>query len=158
MKFRLRKTQKRKRIKRKTFRRHMGGNQLVVKYDNIPIQGQRLEKDRTTSAPTIEFQNTGKLYTLVMWDPDVPPQAQPGFVHWLVTNLQSQNDIPDKQVLEYKGPAPPSGVHRYFFGLFEQQGTISPQQPERPHFSINSFIRQNNLTKVYEVFMKVAAI
>jgi phosphatidylethanolamine-binding protein (PEBP) family uncharacterized protein len=158
MKFRLRKTQKRKKIKRKTFRRYMGGNQLVVKYDNIPIQGQRLEKDRTVSPPTIEFQNTGKLYTLVMWDPDVPPQAQPGFVHWLATNLRSQSDIRNNQVLEYKGPNPPSGVHRYFFGLFEQQGMISPQQPERTQFSISKFVQENNLQKVYDVFMKVASI
>ncbi len=154
----LRKTQKRKRNKRKTSRRYMGGNQLIVKYDNIPIQGQRLEKDRTVSAPNIEFQNTGKLYTLVMWDPDVPPQIQPGFVHWLVTNLQNQNDIQNNQVLEYKGPAPPSGIHRYYFGLFEQQGHINPQQPDRQKFSIDQFVRENNLKKVSDVFMKVAAI
>jgi phosphatidylethanolamine-binding protein (PEBP) family uncharacterized protein len=155
MKFR--KTQKRKRNKRKTFRRYMGGNQLIVKYDNIPIQGQRLEKDRTVSAPNIEFQNTGKLYSLIMWDPDVPPQIQPGFVHWIVTNLQSQNDIQNNQVLEYKGPNPPSGIHRYYFGLFEQQGHIKPKQPERPNFNIDSFIKENDLKKVSEVFMKVRA-
>jgi len=157
MKLRIRKTQKRKRIKRKTFRRYMGGNQLIVKYDNIPIQGQRLEKDRTVSAPNVEFQNTGKLYSLVMWDPDVPPQIQPGFVHWIVTNLQSQNDIQNNQLLEYKGPNPPSGIHRYYFGLFEQQGRINLQQPERQHFSIDEFVNTNNLRKVSEVFMKVRA-
>lgn len=157
MKPRIRKTQKKKRNKRKTFRRYMGGNQLIVKYNNIPIQGQRLEKNQTVSSPNIEFQNTGKLYSLVMWDPDVPPQIQPGFAHWIATNLQSQNDIQNNQVLEYKGPAPPSGIHRYYFGLFEQQGYINPQQPERQKFSIDSFIKENDLKKVSEVFMKVRA-
>ncbi len=79
----------------------MGGNQLIVKYDNIPIQGQRLEKDRTVSAPNIEFQNTGKLYSLIMWDPDVPPQIQPGFVHWILTTLQSQNDIQNSDAWDF---------------------------------------------------------
>jgi phosphatidylethanolamine-binding protein (PEBP) family uncharacterized protein len=135
----------------------MGGNQLIIKYDTIPIQGQKLEKNKTVSAPSVEFSKTGKMYTLVMWDPDVPPQIQPGFVHWLVTNLQSQNDILNNQVLEYKGPNPPSGTHRYFFGLFQQPGTISPQQPNRTQFSIDEFVKENNLELEYQVFMKVAA-
>lgn len=154
----LRRTQKRRRVKRRSQRRQKGRGGLIVKYGDITLSGQELEKATTVAAPNVEFPSTDKKYTLVMWDPDVPPHSQPGFVHWIATNLQSQNDIQNNQVLDYKGPAPPSGVHRYFFGLFEQQGTISPQQPERPNFSINSFIKQNNLTKVYEVFMKVAAI
>lgn len=158
MKPRTKKTKNRKKINRKTARRYVGGNQLIVKYDMVTVQGQKLEKSKTVSVPSVEFSKTGKMYTLVMWDPDVPPQIQPGFVHWLVTNLQSQNDILNNQVLEYKGPAPPSGVHRYFFGLFEQQGHISPQQPERANFCIDRFVKENNLQKVNEVFMKVAAI
>lgn len=157
MAFRTRKTLRRKRLKRKTIKKYMGGNQLIIKYDTVPIQGQKLEKNKTVSAPSVEFSKTGKLYTLVMWDPDVPPQIQPGFVHWLVTNLQSQNDILNNQVLEYKGPNPPSGTHRYFFGLFQQTGTISPQQPNRTQFSIDEFTKENNLELVYQVFMKVAA-
>lgn len=153
-----RKTQSRKKLKRKTVRRYMGGNQLVIRYDNVPIQGQLLEKDNTVSAPSVEFQKTGKLYTLIMWDPDVPPQVQPGFLHWLITNLESQNDIINKQVVEYKGPNPPSGVHKYFFGLFEQTGHIIVQQPERQKFNINIFVNEYNLKLISKVFMKVASI
>ena len=95
-----------------------------------------------------------------MWDPDVPPQIQPGFVHWIVTNLQSQNNIENNEVLPYKGPAPPAGtgIHIYYFGLFEQQGHINPQQPERTKFQINEFIENNNLRKVSEVFMRVSSV
>lgn len=152
-----RKTQRRKKQKRKTLKRYMGGNQLMIRYDNVPIQGQLLEKESTVSAPSVEFIKTGKLFTLVMWDPDVPPQVQPGFLHWLVTNLESQNDIMDNQVVEYKGPNPPSGIHRYFFGLFEQTGHITVQQPERQNFNINTFVNKYNLKLTSKVFMKVAS-
>jgi ribonuclease HII len=85
--------------------------------------------------------------------------AHDTWIHELVEQYPElkEYDIQNNQVLDYKGPAPPSGVHRYFFGLFEQQRTISPQQPERPNFSINEFVKDNNLIKTYEVFMKVAA-
>lgn len=156
MKLRLRKTHRLKRVKKRTYRRQRGGNSLVVKYDGIQVAGQPFTKSGTVSPPKVEFTKTGKLYTLVMWDPDVPPQAQPGFVHWLVTNLQSQNDIQNNQVLPYKGPSPPSGIHRYYFGLFEQDGHINPQQPQRPNFSIDQFTQEYNLKKISEVYMKVA--
>lgn len=152
-----RKTTKHKKNKRKT-RKQKGGNGLDVFYNTIKVAGQELSKDITQVRPTVKFPTTGKLYTLVMWDPDVPPQIQPGFVHWLVTNLQSQNDIYKNQVLEYKGPAPPSGIHRYYFGLFEQQGHIFVKQPERPNFSIDMFVKENDLRKTYDVFMKVISV
>jgi phosphatidylethanolamine-binding protein (PEBP) family uncharacterized protein len=161
MKLKIRKTHKRKRrnTRCKSQKRLKGAaRQLEVFYDNEQLSGQELPRSLTQSTPTIKFPTTGELYTIVMWDPDVPPQIQPGFVHWIVTNLQSQNDIHNNQVLEYKGPAPPSGIHRYFFGLFEQQGHINPQQPERPNFIIDEFVKDNNLRKVSEVFMKVAFI
>lgn len=144
--------------KRRKTRKQKGGNGLDVFYNTIKVAGQELPKDTTQMKPTVKFPTTGKLYTLVMWDPDVPPQIQPGFIHWLITNLQSPNDIYKNQVLEYKGPAPPSGIHRYYFGLFEQQGHISIQQPERQNFSIDILIRENDLRKVSEVFMKVSSV
>ena len=70
-------------------------------------------------------------------------------LHWLVTNIQSQNDIPDNQIIKYKGPNPPSDSHKYFFGLFEQQDHITLEQPERPNFNIDEFVKQNNLHQVY---------
>ena len=158
MKTQTKRITKKKRTKRRTNKRQMGGNQIVIRYNNVPIQGQKLEKDKTTSAPSVEFTKTGKLYTLVMWDPDVPPQIQPGFAHWIATNIQSPFDITNNQLLEYKGPNPPSGIHRYYFGLFEQNGHISPQQPPRTNFNIGTFLNENNLKKISEVYMKVAAI
>jgi phosphatidylethanolamine-binding protein (PEBP) family uncharacterized protein len=158
MKMKVRKTFRRKQKNRRRTRCLRGGNTLEVSYDNQQLSGQELPRKATQSAPSVKFPTTGKLYSLVMWDPDVPPQIQPGFVHWIVTNLQSQNDIQNNQLLGYKGPAPPSGIHRYYFGLFEQQGHINPQQPERQKFSIDEFVNDNNLKEVSKVFMKVGAI
>lgn len=155
MKLRLRKTLRRSRVKRKT-RRQKGGNNLIVKYNGVLVKGQQLKKSETVSAPSVKFSKTGKLYTLIMWDPDVPSQSQPAFLHWLVINIQSPNDIQNNQVLEYKGPEPPSGTHRYYFGLYEQQRQIAPNQPERSNFNIKQFINENNLINPSEVFMKVA--
>ncbi len=143
--------------KRRKTRKQKGGNGLDVFYNTIKVAGQELPKDITQVRPTVKFPTTGKLYTLVMWDPDVHPQAQPGFAHWLITNIISPNDIYKNQVLDYKGPAPPSGIHRYYFWLFEQEGSIIVQQPNRQNFDIDEFIRNNNLKKVTDVFMKVRA-
>ena len=156
MKLKIRKTFRRKQKSRRKTRRLRGGNMLEVSYGNEQVSGQELPKTLTQMKPSVKFPTTGKLYTLVMWDPDVPPISQPGFVHWIATNLQGQNDIETNELIPYKGPAPPSGTHRYFFGVFEQQGHISPQQPERTHFQINEFIENNNLKRVSEVFMKIS--
>lgn len=158
MKLKIKKTFRRKRHNTKRYtRKQKGGNFFEVFYGNKKVSGQELSKSETVSAPSVKFQQTGKMYKLVMWDPDVPEQFQPGWAHWITINLQSPNDISSKTLLSYKGPSPPSGTHRYFFGLFEQQGTISPHQPAREKFSINPFLTENNLREVGKVFMTVSA-
>jgi phosphatidylethanolamine-binding protein (PEBP) family uncharacterized protein len=157
MKLKIKKTLRRKHKNRRKTRRLCGGNTLEVSYDNEQVSGQELPKPLTQMKPNVKFPTTGKLYTLVMWDPDVPPQIQPGFVHWIATNIKSPNNIENNQILDYKGPAPPSGTHRYFFGLFEQNETINPHQPERQNFSIDEFVNENNLKEVSRVYMTVSA-
>lgn len=144
-----------------TKKRTKGGANLTVDYSGVLVRGQNFTKSTTIGQPSVKFTGeTEKLYTLVMWDPDVPESAQPGYAHWIAINLQSQNNIASNELLNYQGPAPPpgTGIHRYFFGLFEQQRGISPQQPERPHFSIDTFIKENDLSEVTKVFMKVSAL
>jgi phosphatidylethanolamine-binding protein (PEBP) family uncharacterized protein len=143
---------------RKCIKRIKGGMNLDINYNNIKVSGQELPKSITQMKPNVKFPNTGRLYTLIMWDPDVPQHIQPGFVHWIAINLKSKNDIKNNSLLPYKGPAPPSGIHRYYFGLFEQQRPIHLEQLERINFNIDTFIKENNLRKLSDVFMKVAAI
>lgn len=163
MKLRIKKTFSRnnKRVRKSTRRKqriYEGGNNFIVDYDGIRVSGQQLSMAQTTAAPSVTFRGEPeKLYTLIMWDPDVPPKFQPGWAHWIAINLKSRNDILSNQLLPYMEPSPPSGTHRYFFGLFEQTTHINPQQPERPKFNVNIFIKENSLKKLMEIYMKVSA-
>ncbi len=67
-----------------------------------------------------------KRLALIMDDPDAPMGT---WVHWVVFNIHvtdviEENTVPgtqginDFRKLEYGGPCPPSGTHRYFFKLY----------------------------------------
>ena len=64
--------------------------------------------------------------TLIVDDPDAPMGT---WVHWVVFNIPviakiDEDSIPgtqgmnDFRKLDYGGPCPPSGTHRYFFKLY----------------------------------------
>ncbi len=129
---------------------------LEVRYPTGIVRGQAFLKEDTKDAPQVHFNpEKDKLYTLLMWDPDAP--AKPSWVHWIVTNLNSIEQIPHNTILSYQGPNPPSGTHRYYFGLFIQlHGKISPMiSGIRGGFDYKEFIRENGLKKVGEVYFKV---
>ncbi|MBC8499195.1 MAG: YbhB/YbcL family Raf kinase inhibitor-like protein [Candidatus Atribacteria bacterium] len=67
-----------------------------------------------------------KRLALIMEDPDAPMGT---WVHWVVFNIHvtdviEENTVPgtqgtnDFRKLEYGGPCPPTGTHRYFFKLY----------------------------------------
>lgn len=70
-----------------------------------------------------------KSFALICDDPDAPVGT---WVHWLVSDIPPtvkeipQDSVPagamqvanDFRKVEYGGPCPPSGVHRYFFKLY----------------------------------------
>ena len=70
-----------------------------------------------------------KSLALICDDPDAPVGT---WVHWLVSDIPpsvsqiAQDSVPpgsvqvpnDFRKVEYGGPCPPSGVHRYFFKLY----------------------------------------
>lgn len=74
-------------------------------------------------------QEGAKSFVLIMDDPDAPMGT---WVHWVVWNIDpgtrsiDENSVPqgaklgmnDFNRLQYGGPCPPSGVHRYFFKLY----------------------------------------
>lgn len=76
-----------------------------------------------------EVDKNTKSLVLIMEDPDAPMGT---WTHWLVWNLPPslkhlrENALPDDaiqglnsfQQLNYGGPCPPSGVHRYFFKVY----------------------------------------
>jgi len=72
-----------------------GQKSLVVRYGDVMVRdGQKLTKEGTQQPPVVQFTPVqGTYYTLIMWDPDVPGAIQPGFLHWLATNLTTPRDI-----------------------------------------------------------------
>lgn len=79
--------------------------------------------------PAFEIQNIPaktQSLALIVDDPDAPRGT---WVHWVVYDIAvvsriEENSIPGKQGrndfgrLNYGGPCPPSGTHRYFFKLY----------------------------------------
>jgi phosphatidylethanolamine-binding protein (PEBP) family uncharacterized protein len=146
-----------KRTKKHRCTKYGGAATFQVRYGNKVVSGQLMTKEETKQIPSVSFSvPTGKQYSLIMWDPDVPESARPGFVHWIATNLTGSNDIKQHNIMTYHGPNPPSGTHRYFFGLFEQSLSIHPTLVERQHFDIDSFCRKYQLVKLSETHMKVS--
>ncbi len=77
-----------------------------------------------------------KSLALIVDDPDAPRGT---WVHWVVWNISpdtneiKENSVPpgasqgmnDFRKLEYGGPCPPSGTHRYFFKLYALDTILS---------------------------------
>lgn len=62
-----------------------------------------------------------KFYTLIMNDPDA---VSGNYIHWTIINISNNNIETGDIIIPYKGPAPPpkSGIHRYNFELYLQDG------------------------------------
>ncbi len=153
-------TKLRKTLKKRKTPRKKGGQSpgLEVRYPSGIVRGQTFTKEETNGVPQVFFTpNQGKLYTILMYDPDAP--VKPSHIHWIITNLESVEQIPQKTVLSYQGPNPPSGVHKYIFGLFEQiHGKISPMiSGVRGGFDYKEFIKENGLKQIGEVYFSISA-
>ncbi len=80
-------------------------------------------------SPPLHIQNIPagtEALVLIVDDPDAPMGT---WVHWVVYDILpseyiAENSVPGRQVvnsfgkIEYGGPCPPSGTHRYFFKLY----------------------------------------
>ncbi len=76
-----------------------------------------------------DIPQNAKTLALILDDPDAPTKT---WVHWLIWNIPIDNTsiqegkppknatygINDFNKLEYGGPCPPSGTHRYFFKAY----------------------------------------
>uniref|UniRef100_A0A034WW68 OV-16 antigen n=1 Tax=Bactrocera dorsalis TaxID=27457 RepID=A0A034WW68_BACDO len=105
---------------------------LKVTYANdLEVKaGIELTPTQVKSQPVVEWEADQDLfYTLIMTDPDAPSRNAPKFrefKHWLVGNIPN-NDISKGEVLSaYVGSGPPkdSGLHRYVFLLYKQNGKL----------------------------------
>ncbi|KAL8032728.1 hypothetical protein ABFX02_13G114900 [Erythranthe guttata] len=88
----------------------------------------------------------------VMVDPDAPSPGEPTlreWLHWLVIDIPEGSDATEgKEIMEYMGPKPPAGVHRYVFAVFRQHGlmeTVKRKPVERQLFDTRQFASENDL-------------
>jgi len=86
-------------------------------------------EDKSPEIFISEVPGGAKSLVLIVDDPDAPAGT---WVHWLLWNIDpgiasiGENSIPvgakqgmnDFKKLEYGGPCPPSGTHRYFFKVY----------------------------------------
>ena len=99
------------------------------------------------------------LYTLAFVDPDAPSRANPvngQCVHWLVVNIPGNSILDGDQYTEYIGSGAPkgTGLHRYVYLIFKQNGKISPNHPVASKFSregrlkfkIANFVKEYSLS------------
>uniref|UniRef100_A0A2K5XMB0 Phosphatidylethanolamine-binding protein 1 n=1 Tax=Mandrillus leucophaeus TaxID=9568 RepID=A0A2K5XMB0_MANLE len=90
-------------------------------------------KNRPTSI-SWDGLDSGKLYTLVLTDPDAPSRKDPKYREWhhfLVVNMKG-NDISSGTVLsDYVGSGPPkgTGLHRYVWLVYEQARPLKCDEP-----------------------------
>jgi Raf kinase inhibitor-like YbhB/YbcL family protein len=104
-----------------------------------------------------------KSFALIVHDPDAPRTG--GFTHWVLYNISPktghiQENVPveeqiagvgtqgknDAGKLGYMGPAPPSGVHRYFFRLFALD-TAPDLKPRATHKDISAAMKGHILAQ-----------
>ena len=87
-----------------------------------------------------------------MVDPDAPSPSEPTFrewLHWIVVDIPEGADAnKGKEVVQYMGPQPPTGIHRYVFAFFKQNthlgGRLRPPTT-RSNFSTRQFASQHAL-------------
>ncbi|XP_078432002.1 PEBP (phosphatidylethanolamine-binding protein) family protein isoform X2 [Wolffia australiana] len=83
--------------------------------------------------PTVNISgHTHDLYTLVMTDPDAPSPSDPTMREIVVDMPGGTDPLQGRELLEYMGPKPPVGIHRYVFALFRQKGPFPPVPPPVP--------------------------
>ncbi|CAI7839385.1 unnamed protein product, partial [Closterium sp. NIES-53] len=140
---------------------------IKVKYGDREVRnGDELTPSEAAEAPYVELagrHENGDLYTLVMSDPDAPSPDNPvaaEWLHWLVVNIPGATTLPHSSagdlVTAYKGPSPPTGVHRYVLSLFRQPHRLTTDAPAAVKgFKTRQFAQQFGLgTPVTALFFR----
>lgn len=92
----------------------------------------------------------GKLYTLMMVDPDAPIPESPlisPFVHHLVINIPGPLVPAGKSLIDYFQPTVPPGshFHRIVMLVFEQKSLIHHESVSAMNFNVQLFIKLHKL-------------
>lgn len=129
----------------------------------IPTQYTSEGKDLSPDLSWSDAPKSTKSFVLIMHDPDAPRTG--GFTHWVVYDISPQTNRMEENVsnqehiagvgthgkndaskLGYVGPAPPSGVHRYFFRLFALDSSLD-LSPGATHKQVSAAMRGHILAQ-----------
>jgi phosphatidylethanolamine-binding protein (PEBP) family uncharacterized protein len=149
-----------KRTRRKT-RKQRGGDTTLLKvhFGAKQVQSNIIPLANTQGIPTVSIQSgPTTLYTLIMHDPDAPGHsADRPYLHWLVADIPGPNFNEGQILFSYAAPQPPSGIHRYYFSLYEQTRHGPVEKPAAANFNLKEYVRSNGLRLVGQLFMRVQA-
>lgn len=122
-------------------------------------EGNVLTPTQVKDQPTISWEaDPNAFYTVCMTDPDAPSRKEATYRewhHWLVGNVPG-SDISSGEVLSaYIGSGPPkgTGLHRYVFLVYKQEGKLTFDETRLPNnsgdgrgcFKINAFAEKYKL-------------
>ena len=115
----------------------------------VPIQAAKSEPTVNWSEPT-----PGNFRTLICFDPDA---AANSWLHWLVANCTRDTPLSGSTFMPWAPPTPPSGIHRYYFALFEHAARIPVEATpkERGYFGVKQFIKEYGLEPVAFAMFRV---
>lgn len=94
-------------------------------------QGNQLTPTEVKDIPNLTWNaETDAFYTLILTDPDAPSRQDPKFRefrHWTVVNIPGNKVADGETLFEYIGSGPPegTGLHRYIFLIYKQNGKLS---------------------------------
>jgi Raf kinase inhibitor-like YbhB/YbcL family protein len=110
--------------------------------EKIPVKYTADGEDINPPLEILDAPQNTKSFALIVDDPDARAET---WVHWVVFNIPfnirkiEENSAPngaklginDAKILKYHGPAPPSGIHRYFFKLYALDNLIDLDEGAR---------------------------
>lgn len=97
-------------------------------------EGNELTPTQVKEKPTLNWTSKDdEFYTLIMTDPYAPSRKEPvsrEWHHWLVVNIPGGHVDMGQVLSDYVGSGPPqgTGLHRYVFLLYKQNGKITPTE------------------------------
>ncbi|XP_050086212.1 protein D2-like [Anopheles aquasalis] len=125
----------------------------------VVSEGNVLTPTQVKDVPTVEWNAEGDaMYTLCMTDPDAPSRKEPTYRewhHWLVGNIPGGDVAKGETLSAYVGSGPPAGtgLHRYVFLVYKQNGKLTFDEPRltntsgdnRGGFAIRKFAEKYKL-------------
>eukprot|EP00879_Flechtneria_rotunda_P003140 GHRR01003362.1.p1 GENE.GHRR01003362.1~~GHRR01003362.1.p1 ORF type:complete len:134 (+),score=30.78 GHRR01003362.1:318-719(+) len=124
--------------------------------------GDHLSINDIANEPKVEITqfNSTAVYSLVMVDPDMPSPYKPEYkdvLIWMVNNIKKNDFESGDFTVEYSGPEPGKGEHRYVVLLFQQPGFQQIKPPsKRANFQTKQWAKDHNWgDPVAAVYFKV---